>query len=541
MPSLMELVERVNKGEQIEAEQLAIYLESSNTAEKFLANHAAAMLDLRRAQQHMLQSLDAIDYADQKVLNQFVSVSGFLGLADARTGPVIKFGACAIARREFALGLEAIASSVGFDFNNGSRFTADRENCLFVASQFERAAQSIGFAGPGNFNYGNQTRRIAYITSSIDDTDGSARTINGLSKHLNGQRFKLFVYSTEAGVRRDKQQFPSSSPAVPSTKRGQNTLENLGQKKVPTWISPVDGDIVASATALANQLIADKIEVVFFDASLNDAVASLVANWEVAAVKINIVRKTPLFTNGLNSVAYLDRAAFDADKDFWNQRGTSARFITEGMDVEDLAGNGPQRSSYGIPENAVVLATSSSDLDETITENFADTIVNVLRSHPNAVYLLIGEGDLAWQKRKFESAGVGKRVGYAGKRKDMPAFLKIADVYLSEFASTSATGVLQAMSIEKPVVAVATTESGQPSAAGEFAGTEATINTDANAYIERVSKLIRDGSYRKSLGRSLRQRLEQNFSFAQTARSVEEMVDAFNSPQLTDQPQALAA
>src|SRR5580765_6471407 len=145
MPSLMELVERVNKGELIDSEQLEMYEESPNSAEKFLAHHAHAMLDLRRAQQHMLQSLEAIDYSDQKVLNQFVSVSGFLGLTDMRAAPVIKFGSCAIARREYALGLEAIQNGVAYDLLHGGSYTNDRENCQFVATQFDRAAESIGW------------------------------------------------------------------------------------------------------------------------------------------------------------------------------------------------------------------------------------------------------------------------------------------------------------------------------------------------------------------------------------------------------------
>src|SRR3954452_9264497 len=122
MASLMEIIEKVNKGEMVDPAQLEIYQESSNSAEKFLAHHAHAMLDLRRAQQHMMQSLEAIDYSDQKVLNQFVAVSGFLGLTDLRTGPVVKFGSCAIARREFALGLEALANSVSFDLQHGGAY-----------------------------------------------------------------------------------------------------------------------------------------------------------------------------------------------------------------------------------------------------------------------------------------------------------------------------------------------------------------------------------------------------------------------------------
>src|SRR5271156_2969415 len=138
MASLMELVERVNKGEMIEPESLEVYQESSNSAEKFLAHHARAMLDLRQAHQHMLQSLEAIDYSDQKVLNQFISISGFLGLNDLRAGPIVKFGASAIARREYALGLEAIQNAVMVDLQQSGAYTSDREHCLLIASQYDR-------------------------------------------------------------------------------------------------------------------------------------------------------------------------------------------------------------------------------------------------------------------------------------------------------------------------------------------------------------------------------------------------------------------
>src|SRR3954470_5041538 len=156
MPSLMELVERVNKGEMIDPDQLEIYQESSNSAEKFLAHHAHAMLELRHAQQHMMQSLEAIDYSDQKVLNQFVSVSGFLGLTDLRCGPIVKFGSCAIGRREFALGIEAIQNGVAYDLQHGGAYTSDRENCLFVATQYDRAAQWIGWRNEQMANWNNK-------------------------------------------------------------------------------------------------------------------------------------------------------------------------------------------------------------------------------------------------------------------------------------------------------------------------------------------------------------------------------------------------
>src|SRR5438094_7706726 len=167
MASLMELIERVNKGELVDAAQLEIYQESSNSAEKFLAHHAHAMLDLRRAQQHMMQSLEAIDYSDQKVLNQFMSVSGFLGMTDLRAGPVVKFGACAINRREYALGLEAIQNGVAFDLQHDGSWTGERENCQFVATQYDRAAQGINWSGGVSMQWNNPQTRVAVIVSSI--------------------------------------------------------------------------------------------------------------------------------------------------------------------------------------------------------------------------------------------------------------------------------------------------------------------------------------------------------------------------------------
>jgi glycosyltransferase involved in cell wall biosynthesis len=211
---------------------------------------------------------------------------------------------------------------------------------------------------------------------------------------------------------------------------------------------------------------------------------------------------------------------------FWQRRNIDSRFILEGIDADENLGPVPQRSVYGIPDNAIVLATAGQDLDRTVSEEFVETMINVLRAHPQAIYLLIGEGELSWQKRRFESAGVSKRVGYAGRRKDLPAFLRIADLYVAEFPAAAAPGVLQAMSVERPVVAVRWGDAIEQSQAADFVGSECTISgRDPAAYIERVSKLIREPQYRAKLGKTMRQRVEQHFAFTQTARQIEQLAE----------------
>jgi predicted O-linked N-acetylglucosamine transferase (SPINDLY family) len=550
MPSLIELVDRVNQGEMIDRELLEVYQESPNSAEKFLANHSQAMLDLRRAHQHMLQSLEAIDYGDQKVLSQFISVSGFLGLADQRAQPVVRFGSSAIVRREYALGLEAIQNGVSFDLQQGGAYTADRENCEFVATQYDRAAQGIGWSAGQALEWNNKQTRIAYIVSSLADDEGSTRAVRGLSRHHDARRFRVQIYSTEATVRRDKQQFGQTSYGQPSPKRGAQTIEFLARLKVPTFLASTDGDVVTAARDLANQLIKDRIDVAIFDAGQSDSVASVVANWDVARVRINLARRSPMYSTNLACVTYTDPVRFEADREYWQRQGIEARFILEGIDIDEALGTAPLRSSYGIPEQAMVLASSGTDLDRTLSPDFVDTTINILRAHPHAVYLLIGEGELGWQKRKFESAGIGKRIGYAGRRKDLPGFLRIADIYLAEFPNSNATGVLQAMSVEKPVVAMRCGESAEQSQAAAFAGSECTITgRDPAAYIERVSKIIREAAYRQKLGRTMRARVEQHFGFNQTARYIEQLSDQLiqqsteaqaEQVTLTDAPQVMA-
>ena len=524
--SLMELVERVNRGEMIEPAELEIYQDSPNSAEKFLAHHAHGMLDLRRAHQHMLQSLEAIDYSDQKVLSQFISISSFLGQNDLKAQAVVRFGSSAIARRDFSLGLEAIASGMAADLLAGGAYSTDRDNCQFVATQYARAAQGIGWTGPDVTDWNNKQTKVALIVSTISDDDASSRAVRSLAKHYDAKRIKLSVYVTESSVRREKSTFSQTTHALSTTKRGKETLEYLARLKVPVWIAPQDGDLSHAACELATQLVSDQTDVALLDATQADPIAAVVADWDVARVKINLVRKSPLYAAGVDSVTYFDPARFEAEKEAWTAAGVESNFILEGIDIDEAASPAPHRSAYGIPDQAVVLATAATDLDKAMSSEFVDTIINVLRSHPHAIYLLVGEGDLAWQKRKFESAGVGKRVGYAGKRKDLPNFLKIADLYLAEYPTAGATGVLQAMAMERPVIAMRYSDAPDHAQAAALVGNEGTIlNRDPAAYIERVSKAIREPMYRNKLGKAMRLRVEQHFAFNTTARHLEQLID----------------
>jgi hypothetical protein len=97
---------------------------------------------------------------------------------------------------------------------------------------------------------------------------------------------------------------------------------------------------------------------------------------------------------------------------------------------------------------------------------------------------------------------------------------------VAEFPACSGNGVLQAMSVERPVVAMKWGDDADHALAATFVGSECTISgRDTAAYIERVSKIIREPAYRAKLGKTMRQRVEQYFGYNQTARSIEQICD----------------
>ncbi|MGF1632443.1 MAG: glycosyltransferase [Phycisphaerae bacterium] len=519
MPSLIEIVERVSRGDWVDAEKLEVYLESNNAAEKFLAHHARAMLDLRQCHRHMLTAMEAMDYADQKVLSQFIAVSGFLGLDEHRTAPMVKFGASAIGRREISLGLEAIQNGIALDLAAGGDFINSAADAEQVAMEYDRAAGMIDFR-PAAQSWNHKIPRVAYLASAIADDEPTARTVIGWARHIDPKKVKLTVYSTEAGVRRDKQQFPQASYVSSSRRRGSGTLEQLSAAKIDSWLAPTDVETTAAAKQLAEKLIEDQADIVIFDTTPADAIAAMLAAWPVAAAKVNLCRRTPMLNRGIQQVWFTDRQVQETHRYNLESRDVATHFVYEGIDASDIPAESARRGQYGIPDQAAVLATSGEDLDAGISEAMVEAIITVLRDNPQAVWLLVGPGELSWQKRRFEAAGVAKRIGFVGKRRDATSFLRMADVYVAESPRPTATGVLQAMAIEKPVAILA--GEGRLHQAGEFVGEENLIaGTRPMDLVRQINDLIRDRAFAATLGKTMGNRAGKLFGVCHTARKVE--------------------
>ena len=85
----------------------------------------------------------------------------------------------------------------------------------------KRAIDQLGQQADSCWHHRQQHRRRRF----------GSRAIASLAKYHDGSKIKLHIYSTESGVRREKQFFAASTYLLGSAKRGIQILETLGRRK----------------------------------------------------------------------------------------------------------------------------------------------------------------------------------------------------------------------------------------------------------------------------------------------------------------------
>ncbi len=551
MPSLTELVDLVRRGATVEAADLAPYQCSHNGAERFLAHQAGATLAMRDSFDRLANALAAIDFGDRRVLEEFNGLCAFLGREDEATEPTLRFANAAIGRGEIALGLEAASAAAAIDIGRSGAWSRRAGSRGELSQLFRRAADAIAFR-PATGGWSNGPKRIGYIVSSLGDDEPAARAAASLAGHLGaggGQpSFRLTAYSTEAFCRRDGQQWAGRSPngaglvgqseggatstthawinggfgAVPSSQRGEATAARLQAAGGGRWIAPLSTDLHRAAVALAEQLVADQVDALVIDATVADPVACLVAAWGAAKKTIWLGRRSTFLDDSVDAALYHDAATAEADRAFWSKLDIEPIVAGEGVDLDAATEATATREQYGIPAAAVICATAANDLPTAITPAMIDATAALLRRETSAVCLLVGGGDTSMIRRRFDAAGVGRRIGYAGRRRDLSSFLRMADLFLSPFAPAAGEGE-DAATLAAMGAGVATLALADPAGRSGPAGSEATAD-DLSDWSDRASRLVRDGNARRRIGKSMRRRVEQHHSFAATAGQLRSLL-----------------
>lgn len=524
MSSLVENVERIRAGQPGDAEALAAHLDAG-PAERFLAHHAAATLAMRDARDHLLDAMRAIGGSDRHVLGQFLAVSKLLGLTGDVARPVSDFGLAAIDRGRWAVGVDALARALRLDETTGDRsLAADVDRCAEISERYERAARTLGRRVTRPRRVPGRTC-VALLTTDLSDGSPTAQLLDAWARHASPDAPRLRVYTTEAWAASRPAVALGAAVASPPTHAsataGQSTIARLRAAGVEVWHAQADADAIQTSRMLTERLVRDAVDLLLVDASLADAAAWMTVAGRPVDRQIALLRPGRASgLAGIDTIVDLDDAIWRGDRGVWADRGIAFRSLIQGVDatVESIVG----RKSYGIAENACVMLTVSRDPGRSIAPDFARMIARALSENPKAVYLIVGPGECVEQRRIFEAAGVAKRVGYAGERRDVAAFVAMADVYVAEPPESDRDAILTAMQLGRPVAILA----GDADRLGHarFVGAPHAVVGNLQTMLDRLSRWLKDPSRRAEVGDALADRSRERFAIATTIARLQELI-----------------
>ena len=142
---------------------------------------------------------------------------------------------------------------------------------------------------------------------------------------------------------------------------------------------------------------------------------------------------------------------------------------------------------------------------------FIQAIPAVLKKHPHAKFLLVGDGEL-WNNtiKLTEKLNVKKHVSFLGFRDDVPEILKILDIFiLPSLWEGLGRSLTEAMYTARPVIATAV--EGVP---------ELIINEktgflvqpkDSTAIADRINELLSNPLNAKQMGNNARKKVVKDF------------------------------
>ena len=170
------------------------------------------------------------------------------------------------------------------------------------------------------------------------------------------------------------------------------------------------------------------------------------------------------------------------------------------------------RTDWGISMTAPVIGVCCRLMAQKGVRYLLEAAPAILRDHPEAVFLIVGDGDLRPSLQELAGIlGVEKHVVFTGFRSDVYDFLGAFDVYVlpSLFEGTP-LGLLEAMLLSKSVVATkvgSNAEIVQDDVSGKLVAPQ-----HADQLGDTISRLLSSPEVREGMGQKARERVLALFS-----------------------------
>ncbi|MCX8072602.1 MAG: glycosyltransferase [Candidatus Binatia bacterium] len=181
------------------------------------------------------------------------------------------------------------------------------------------------------------------------------------------------------------------------------------------------------------------------------------------------------------------------------------------------------KSRLGIREHCIVIGTVTRQRIRKGVEEFVRALAEVARKEPRLHGLIVGEVDDTGELRRIVAElGVEEKLTLAGRRDDMPEVYAAMDLYvLSSHDEGMSNALLEALAMEKPVVATDVGGTGEVVEAGKSG--ILVPPKDWRALAAALTEMLSKRPRWPEMGKSGRARVEQHFSAQAMVREIEEV------------------
>lgn len=192
--------------------------------------------------------------------------------------------------------------------------------------------------------------------------------------------------------------------------------------------------------------------------------------------------------------------------------------IQNGVDVEAFSGHNNDaqqaRKDFGFTSTQPVFGIIGRLMPQKNVSMFLHAAVEILRSQPDARFLIVGDGELRTKlEAQAKDLGLLPSVIFTGMRKDIPIILNAIDVLvLSSLWEGLPVILLEAMAASRPVVSTAV--DGVLGVVEPDVTAILTPKEDASALAKACIKLARDSELRKKMGYQGHQRVLKSYSLS---------------------------
>lgn len=432
----------------------------------------------------------------------------------------LTYGQRAIEQGLFDIGLEAmqlglIHDRTGVIYHNAPRLIQSIEH-------YETVAQNLARYPRRPRRTGDSLLRIGMLVANlIDHFVAYSNRVIHFARHLDTERFRLFVYCSEGFALRSHQ-LPMLMAAKPTSDAAPVYLQELNARGIPVHIAQTDTSIALSASAIARRIQDDQIDILIHQSSPQIPLDWLVTRLASVPAKLHIHIGTSIYQRELDVTLFDNAINMKREAATWPAYAGRQTLLRRGPDIDAFDAVAPMdRNSAGIPENAILIGTMSNHLAERLSPAYLNVMKDVLQAEPDAWLAAIGGRVPAHVVDCFKKAGVSGRVRYLPQQTQPAAALKMLDIYVNEFPAGGSQSVVEAMVCGRPVVAMRCGNTHHESVGADIVGPPSAIETyDLLAFRDLILAWIRNPIQRRQVGAALRQRAEREFSIKDYVRKV---------------------